>query len=531
MSNFHGTLPLLNLIFRKDRFKIFIWLLCIVSITLFAAGAYPTIYKHEDDIQGFALTMKNPAMEVMLGPGYELEDYTSTAQIFANEMLLFTLIAIAVMNILIIGKTTRDDEETGKLELILSLPVGKHSYLGASIIEGIFINIVLTIFVTIGLYSLRIDGIDFEGAFLYACLLGATGLVFSGITACFAQLVETSRGSTSMALTFLIIAYLIRGIGDVEVEGLSYLSPFGWASRAYVFVDNHWWPVIISSILTSILFILSLFLNQKRDLGAGFLPARKGKEHANPFILTPLGFIIRQQRMMIFAWAIGLLLLSASFGSIMGDLETYFSDLDIMEAFLNEQLAVSMGEQFAVLTISIISLFSTIPVILSMLKLKGEESRLRTEHFYSRAVSRTKLISSYYVASIIASILMQLAIALGFVAVLDTSTTLNTSIIFKATFSFLPAIWLISAIVVLFIGVTTKITNTIWLYIGFCFIILYLKELLQFPDWLNHISVFEHIPKIPIEDFTWTPLIVMTMLAGIISLVGILFYNKRDILG
>ncbi|MGI6406407.1 MAG: hypothetical protein ACOX2E_08160 [Syntrophaceticus sp.] len=33
----------------------------------------------EQSIQAFALTMNNPAMTAMLGPGYALEDYTKTA--------------------------------------------------------------------------------------------------------------------------------------------------------------------------------------------------------------------------------------------------------------------------------------------------------------------------------------------------------------------------------------------------------------------------------------------------------------------
>ena len=64
-----GFLPLTRLLFRKDRMKIIIWLLCLIGVTVASALAYTDVYKTEADIMGFAMTMENPAMKAMNGPG------------------------------------------------------------------------------------------------------------------------------------------------------------------------------------------------------------------------------------------------------------------------------------------------------------------------------------------------------------------------------------------------------------------------------------------------------------------------------
>ena len=76
----------------------------------------------------YALTANNPSMVAMLGPGYELEDY-NLGTAFAMDMLIFTAIAAGIMNILLVGKSTRADEESGLTEVIRSLPIGRLSIL------------------------------------------------------------------------------------------------------------------------------------------------------------------------------------------------------------------------------------------------------------------------------------------------------------------------------------------------------------------------------------------------------------------
>lgn len=526
-----GFLPLTRLLFRKDRMKIIIWLLCLIGVTVASALAYTDVYKTETDIMGFAMTMENPAMKAMIGPGYDLEDYTSTAQVFAHELLLFTTIAVGVMNILFVSRATRADEEEGQVELVLSLPVGRLSYLLAAVIEAITINLFLTLLTGVSLYALDIEGYTLEGAFLYSAILGGTGLFFAGITAVFAQLMETGRGATGFSFTVLIGTYIVRAIGDVESETLSLLTPFGWASRAYVFTENEWWPVFLLTGTALLLFVISFYLNSIRDMGAGFIRAKKGRARASALLKNPFGFVLRQQRGNIIAWAFGLFFLSAAFGSIMGELESYFADLDLMQMLFQEEADFSL--QFTVLLMAIMAIFGVVPAIIGMLSLKGEEKNNRTELIYSRTVSRNTLMTTYFAVSIIITVIMQLATAAGFW--LAASSVMEEALaaeeVFRSALLYLPAMWVLVAIVVLLIGAFPKGTTLIWLYYGFCFLVVYFKDILDLPDWLANLSAFEHIPQYPVEDMSWLPLFALVCVTAVFTLSGFIRYNERDITG
>jgi ABC-2 type transport system permease protein len=531
---FKGTGQITRLILRQERFKIIIWLVSLVSVTLAAASSYSDIYPDEHARQAFALTMENPAMITMLGLGYAIEDYVlSIGTLFAHEMLLFTAIAVAIMNILLVGRSTRADEEDGRVEMVRSLPVGRLSYLTAALIVVLLTNLLLALLTGIGLTALAMDGVDMKGSLLYGSILGATGLIFAMIAALFAQLAETARGTTMLSFSFLIVVYLVRGIGDVSNETLSLLSPLGWTVRTGVFVDNHLWPVLLTLVVSLVIGAIAFYLHAIRDLEAGFIPQRKGKRHASPFLLSPLGLSMRLQSTMIMAWAIGLFLLGASFGSILGDLETYYSDMEIMQAFLANDPNLSMTDQFVGLLMAIMSLISCIPALLTILKLKTEESKNRTEHFFSRAVSRTFVMGNYYFLAIVVGFVMQSLVAIGLwsvgASVMDETVTFTTT--FSSAMVYLPAMLFIIGLAVLVVGALPRAAGLVWFYLVYCFIVVYLSSLLDFPEWMNKLSVFEHIPQIPVEDMQAIPMIMITVLSIALAIMGFTFYNKRDISG
>lgn len=526
-----GSGKITLLLLRQSIFQISIWLLCLIGITAAVAAAYPSVYKTDEDKMAFLLTMENPSMIAMLGPTIDPEKAT-VASMFAHEMLVFTLIAVGVMNILLISRTTRGDEEDGRLELIRSLPVGRLAYIRASGQIAIMINFLLAVLTGAALSVLNVEGITVNSAFLYGSLLGAFGLVFAGAAMLFAQLFETSRGTNVLSFAVLLGAYIIRAIGDVSDEKLSLITPYGWILKGKVFVENNWWPVLFSVGVSIVLAIIALYLNSIRDMGAGFIPERKGKKHASPFLKTPVGFAFTLERTNIFSWSIAIILLSASLGSILGDLEAYYSDMELIQAFVgdNEQ---SLVDQFNILLISIMSLISAVPVIMAVLKLKGEERKGRTENFYSRSVSRVRLLLSFIFVSMILSIVLQLltASSLWFVGDQVLEGGLDFAAIMKSAAAHLPAMWVLIGMAAFLLGCFPKLTSFTWLYLAYCFIVLYLGELLDFPKWAMGLSVFHYVPEIPLENVNVLNLTLLTVFAGLLITVGMIGYRNRDIYG
>ncbi len=527
---FQGTRRLIRLLFRQHRLKIVLWMTGIVGISLAVAFLYPGIYTTPDDILGYALTMENPAMSALIGANYAVADY-NVAVIYATEMLLFTAIAAAIMNILVMKASTRGDEEEGRLEVVQSLPVGKLSYLVASLSLLFLVNFATVFLLTIGLTAFGAEVFTFESSLLYSTILGVTGFLFASFTAIAAQLSDTTYGTTALSIGFLLLSYAIRVIGDVQNETLSLFSPLGWVTRTGVFADDNWLPVFVLAGGSVLFVVLAFYLRARRDMFAGILPNRAGKGRASAFLKTVPGLVWTLERGKVIGWFLLIFLLSAAFGAILGEMETYFSNMEIVQVFLENRSGGTITEQFVTLLIQIMTIFSLIPGVTILHSLKGEESAGRVEHFYTRAVSRNNLLLTYFSFALGTVLLMQLGTALGLYAtsarVLENPMALDQLI--ESTLVYLPAILLVLGLSVLLVGALPKFTLLSWLYILLMFIVLYLGDLLEFPSWLNGFSALHHIPEYPHESIDWSVMSILSGLGVLFALFGFIGYNRRDI--
>ena len=534
MSNqlFTKTGALSRFILRRDRLRIPVWLISIAALTFVVAEAFTDLYASEEAKLGMAETMRNPAMAAMVGRGYGLDNYTNGAMM-AHQMLLFTGIAVAIMCVLLVARHTRTDEEDGRIELIRSLPTGRLSSLNATLIVMLGVNVVLALLIGIGLYALQIESMDLEGSLLYGAALGAIGLFFTAITAVFAQASENARGTIGLSFTVLGVAYLLRAVGDAGNEAISWFSPLGWVLGAEVYVNNYWWPILLTVGVSIAISILALYLNAIRDLGSGFIPAKPGRKYASVFLQSPLGLTLRLQRTGLIAWAIGMFVLGASYGSVLGDLESFFTDNEMLQGLISPTGDFSLTEQFMTMLMSIMAMISTIPAIMAMNKLIGEEKKNRTEHLLARAVSRTRLIGSSFVVSIATSFVMLSLAAIGLWsagnAVMEEGLALGR--LYGAAMVYLPAMWIMIALAVLLTGLLPKFTGLSWIYLLYSFIVVYLGGLLQFPEWMGNLSPFGQVPQIPVEDMDFMKVIVLSTIAIVVTILGFIAYNKRDIHG
>ncbi|MFC4323592.1 ABC transporter permease [Litchfieldia salsa] len=522
-----GTLS--RFIFRLNRLRILIWIVSLTFFTLVVPTSFVVLYSSQQEREAMAQTMANPAMTAMIGPA-NLSNYT-IGVMTAHQMLLMTATVVGLMSILLVTRQTRTDEEDGRLEMIRSLPTGRLSYLNGSLLIITVTSIGLALINGFGLYALRIESMDLEGSLLYGTALGATGLFFAGVTAVFAQLSESSRGTFGYSIAVLLIAYLFRAITDVSNETISWISPLAWVTKAEVYDTNNWWPILLLLVTSLVLYIVANYLNSIRDMGRGFLPSKPGKKYASSFLKSPTGLALRLQRTGIISWAIGMFVLGASYGSVLGDLETFFSDNEAMKQLLPPVEGVTLLEQFIPMLMIVISLLATIPPVMAMNKLRSEEKQDRIVHLLSKSISRTKLLGSYFILSIINGLIMISLAAFGLWLVGTTVVAggLSIDMIFIAALSYYPAMVVMISLAVFLIGIFPKLTSFIWLYILYSFLVLYLGGLFQFSEWVGNISPYGHVPQTPIEDFSIMPLLLLSLVAIVFTVIGFIGFNKRNI--
>lgn len=529
---FNQTRKLALFLLRRDRLRLPIWLAAITLVTIMVAASFANLYPSAPERQIMAETMKNPAMTIMVGVSQGLEDYTIGAM-FAHQMLLFTAIAVAIMSILLVARHTRADEEEGRIELIRSLPVGRLAHITATIGTFMCAHVVLAICIALGLSTLGLESLDVQGSFLYGAALGATGIFFTAVTAFFAQLTESSRATIGYSFAALGVAYLLRAVGDVSYASLSWFTPLGWVQATEVYVSNVWWPIFLLVGSALLIFVGTLYFNIKRDIGSGLLPSRPGRKYASRLLQSPIGLAYRLQRTSIIAWGIGVFVLGIAYGSVFGDLEAFFVGNERLSELLAATEGASFTQQFVAMLMSIMAMICTIPPLVIVLKLWSEEKRNRTEHLLARAVSRSKLMGSYFWVAMLSGGLMLVLAAVGLWA--SSSAVMEDPVVLgdwlKAALVYLPAVWVMLGLAILFLGLAPQVITFIWLYLGFSFVVVYLGKLLQFPQWLSLLSPFAHIPQLPVEELNVGFVLLLTFLAGILVFIGFAGYRRRDIAG
>ncbi len=532
-SRFHdNTARLFRLILRRERVMTPVWLISLLFVTLMVPVAFSGMYSTPMDRFAMAITMKNPAMIAMVGPVYGEKNYTMGAMI-ANEMVLFTLLAVALMNIFFVIRHTRRDEERGRVEVIRSLPVGRLSTLSAALGAACAVNALLALFTGLGLWALGVESMGFAGSMLYGAALGVTGLFFAAVAALFAQLCVSSRGAVGYACAALGVLYLLRAVGDINSEALARVSPLGLILRTQIYVQDLWWPVWIVLAESAVVAAAAFSLNAVRDMDQGFIPARRGRASASPLLRSPLGLSLRLLRGMLIGWAIGLFVLGASYGSIMGDLETFLDTNALFRQLLPTSPSYSTAELFLTILMSVMAIAATIPALSAVLKLRGEEKRNHTEHVLSRAVSRTRLMAGYYGIAMVCSVVMLLLTTLGLwsacSAVMDTPIALRS--LLKAMMVYLPALWVMIGVATLLVGLWPERASWAWIYLGVSMFVVYLGKLLQFPIWAQRLSPFGSIPQLPLDPIRWPTLLLLTAIAALLSLAGFAGLKRRDMQG
>ena len=526
-ANFNNCSRLVKLMMRRERVISTLWVLCLLLFSIALAGAMGDMFD-ETARQSLAETLQNPGMIALMGPVYGADNYTEGAM-YSNTMALWVILAVAAMNILLVVRHTRADEEKGRAEVVRSLPTGRLAIPGAALLSALIVNIILAVLTGLGISMLGIGSMGFKGSMLYGVMLGLSGMFFAAVAALFSELSVSSRGAAGYSFFALGLLYVVRAAGDAGNELVSLISPLGLILRCRVFTEDHWWPVSILLLETAVLSVTALILRSARDIEQGYIAARPGRSEAPGSMLSPGGFAFRLLRNWMIAWLIIMFALSASYGSILADIETFVEDSEFYQMVIGYNSSYSITEMFTSTINTIASLVCIIPLLTIVLRLRGEEKEGRAENVLARSVSRVKYMSGYVISAYVISVLLQMATALGLFAassaVLEQPVALGYLI--KANIVFLPALWVMIGMAVALIGILPKASNAIWAYFAFSFFTQFIGRMLDLPGWLPKLSPLGYTPQLPVDEINAMSLAVLAVIAAALTAAGFIAFRRR----
>lgn len=521
-----GAGGLLRFMLRRERFGLPWWLLGAGLLVLIQSTQSQNLYGTPEELAQLRQTMGgNTAVVAMSGP-IRLLDTIGGEVVF--EIFAFVAIVVALMNMFLVGRHTRADEEAGRAELVRSARVGRHAPVAAALALAGLADLAAAVLVFAAAAG---TGLPVGGSVLLGVAVGGVGLTFAALTAVAAQVFENARGVYGAVGLAIGAAYVLRAAGDVGNGTLSWLSPIGWGQRTFPYTGDRWWPLLLMLGVTVLLGAAAVALLDRRDFGAGLLPPRPGRATASRALGSPLGLAWRLQRGALIGWAIGLALLGAAYGSIGNTIEEYIADNPGVADFLPGG-AADVVNSYLALTISISALITAAFGVTSALRVRAEETSGRAEPVLATATSRGAWLASHLSVALAGSALVLVAIGLGEGVAygLTVSDAGQVPRLIGVALVYLPAVWLIIGVAVLVIGWLPRTAAAVaWAAVGYCAIIALFADSFDLPAWFRDASPFAHTPQAPFETVTATPLLAIAAVVAVLLAAGFAGFRRRDL--
>ncbi|WP_127849192.1 ABC transporter permease [Lacticaseibacillus hulanensis] len=518
----------------RDWRQILFWIIGLAGLMASAAAKFDGLYGTEKAMASISATLKTPAMVSLFGP-FSSAGELNPAIIYAAEMMVFMGLFTAMMNIYFAVRNTRAEEDSGIAELISAHAIGKQSQLLAATLELIVINLLAGIIEALGLQTAGMTGSSLEGNWLFGLGLAAFGIMFGAFSLLVAQLVSSARSATMGSYLVLGILYVARMGTDVQNPDYTWFTIFGWIEKLSIYVDNNWLPLglmLIAAVLTG---SVSFAISNKRDVGAGVLPQRNGRQSASVFLAGPFSLVARLERTSIIVWLISLPLLGASYGSIFGTVGDILKTNPTMAKLIGSAAAAKAGQgivlSFAATLCIVFALVATIPALITVLKINGDEKKGYLEQVHARGISRLRVFASYTGISLITGTIGLLLGIIG-MAVAGNSTMshpIDLPRYLRAFVGYWPALIVAVGITLMLVAFLPRLQQLAWIIPIYGMFSLYLGPLIDLPDWTKNISPYGWVNNVPVKAIDWGTAGWMTALGAALIVIAYLGYRHRDL--
>ncbi|HEV7183791.1 MAG TPA: hypothetical protein VGN33_04790 [Leifsonia sp.] len=541
VGTMRGLAVLLRQRLRRDRWQLLIWILCIAVLASFSTASIQNTY---GDAKGrhelVMLAIANPSILMLRG----LPQGTGLAALTFFEIFTFLAVLAGLMSTFLAVRHSRAEEESGRAELVSSTEAGRILPTVATFIHGVLANVALAVFTALGFAA---AGLPVEGSFVAGAAVGGAGIAFLAIGLLLAQLMMTSRGANGFAAAIVLLAYVLRGIGDatgtVIGDGThmasswpSWLSPIGWGEQMAAYTANDWRPLLLDLGLAAVVMVIVFALQSARDSGAGLIPERAGRRDARATLNGPLGLAWRLQWPTILGWAIGGLLtglLAGALGSVVSNSLANSPSLAPIRKALAE---IGSGGSGPLTQIFIAAIFSIVGVLAAAcatqvaIRLRQEEAAGSAEVMMSTPLSRVRWLLQFLLVGVFAVVLVLVAaaVASGLSAISQgqKSSIMNDS--FAAAAAQLPAALVYLGVLALVFVVVPRWTIPLaWTLLGLGAFFGIFGGLIGLPDWVHNLSPFAHAPVV-VGTPDWTGGFWMIGIAIAATAVAAVLIRRRD---
>ncbi|MEV3853999.1 ABC transporter permease [Streptomyces sp. NPDC050095] len=517
-----ATGALLKLALRRDRLMIPIWVyvvaLTVVTMPRTLKGIYATPAERADVLT----TMQaNSSLRALYGPAID----DSLGGLTVWRVGAYAALFAAAMSLLIVVRHTRDEEESGRQEMVSAAMVGRRAPLTAALLTALVANAAVAAIIAVGMPLMGAGGV--AGGVALGLATAGAGMVFA-TAAIVAQFTESARLARGVSAGLLGVAFVLRAAGDAGTDDgssvLTWISPIGWLENTRAYAGERWWVLLLFAAAVLAQGAAAYALAGRRDIGMSFLPSRPGPARGRLGSAGALAW--RLQRGSVLGWSLGFFASGVALGGVTNGATDLVGDnantRDIIERMGGQS---GLTDAFLAAMVGMLGMVAALYVVQAVLRMHGEETSQRAEPVLAGAVGRLRWAAGHLVIAFAGAALIMLLGGLG----LAVGHGHDLGPVLGACLVQLPAVWALGGVAMLLYGLAPRAAvGGGWGVAGAALLIGWIGPALKLPQAVMDLSPFGHLPKLPGGEMEWGAVVVLTGLAVVFVGMGLVGLRRRD---
>jgi len=504
---------------------------------LFALYAYiqPAGYRHTyptvSDRLAFAHSFAgNDALRLFYGYPY---DPVTVGGYSAWRVGGTLAIAAAVFGVLAAVRALRTEEDTGRMELILTGAIGRGTAYASAMVAIAACVLMLWVAQLAGYLA---GGLPAGESAYLALATTSVVPVFVGVGALVSQLAPTRRLALELGSATVGLFLVLRVIADTAsgAAWLRWATPLGWAEELRPFTGPHPLVLLLPAAASVLLLASAARIATGRDVGTGLLPANDTAEPRLRLLSSPVAQALRGERGSLSVWLIS----TGAFAFILGMVSTSISSAGISKSIQREIARLGSG---SILTptgyLAFVFIFFVLAVSLfacaQISAAREEEAEQRLETLLAQPLSRVGWLSGrLLLATAAATALAMVAGLLTWVGAASQGASISLPRMLEAGANCLPVALLFLGVAALAYAIVPRASAGIaYGLVTVAFLWQLSGSLLGAPKWLLDLTPFAHVGLVPVQPLRAVAAIVMLGIAVSSALAAIWIFQRRDLTG
>jgi ABC-2 type transport system permease protein len=516
----NGVLGLTRFALRRSRLLVLVWTAVLVVITYASAAATRSLYTGvAEQVSAARAINSSPALVALYGP---ILDVRSLGELAMTKMTVTYAVFVMAFAVTLVRRHTRVEEESGRAELLGGLAVDPAAPLVSAVLLGALGSVLVSALAALGDVA---GGLPVTGSLWFGASWLGLGLVGTGVGAVTSQLSASARTCGAISTGAIAVLFVLRAVGDTTS---AWLSPLGWSTRLRAWSDPRGWVLVLDLALAVALVAAALLLRRRRDLGSGLLPERPGPATGSPRLADALALNLRVHATGLAVWTVACAAMGAVLAAIVPTVGSMLDSAGAREMFERLGGVGVLQETLVAAFVSVGGIVISCFAVGVVSHGGGEEHDGRTEEVLATATERSTAFLAVGLVALVGVAWLLLVTGLA-MAVGAGGSRVDPAETVGAALAQLPAVGVVTGLALLALAQGSRYAALGWAFVVGFFVVGPVAELLSLPSWVAGLSPYSHVPRVPAEPFSWTPELVLAVIAATLVATARWRYLERDI--